>query len=669
MKKNIPTLWPFFLILIIATALSLSPLGVRLEENIGLRLLFWLRGPVPAPNNVVVVSVDEDSAAQLDLPEPDELSQWPRSVHATVINRLKDLGVKAIAIDIAFHDSRENSSEDTRLANAIAYADNVVLLKLMQRFEVNNQNQTFSVEQVSLPAPQFRDSAKAVAAFTLPEDSIKKYAEAFKQTPDGLEPTMPLVALLVYAEDTVRPMADFIFSKINLAKINTESKDENSIKEKRTTKDKSLVELAVELRTVFEQNPKLLQSIEKEFPTHDSTYSHDADSIRAVLAGLTAQNPVYLNFYGPRHSITTIPYADFFNKADNELPDLKNKAVFIGLSENRTKQRDYFYTIFSGAEDRRFSGVEIAATLFANLSDNTQLRSPVGWQMLFIQLIIGGIIIGGLIWCNLHLWLVLSSATIVSYSLLWYIGFIQFHYWLPLVIPIFILAPLLLALGTALHHRQSVRLGDAAAATLQQYLPNDVALQMRDNVEKIQHQRQVTQGVCLLTDLVGFTTLAEQLSAAQLHELMNRYYDEITQIIQRHNGTIANIVGDGLLALWTGIELNNELKNSACRAALEIAKALKTPEFIDFKTCIGIHCGEISLGNLGAAGHFEYAPVGDTINTTARVEAYNRTLGTQVLLTDAVGADVRLFRTQYHGEVLFKGKTKAVGVYELLSAD
>ena len=188
---------------------------------------------------------------------------------------------------------------------------------------------------------------------------------------------------------------------------------------------------------------------------------------------------------------------------------------------------------------------------------------------------------------------------------------------------------------------------------------------MHSNPEKIQHQRQVMQGVSLLTDVVGFTSLAERLPAGQLHTLMNRYYLKISQIIQRHNGTIVNIVGDALLALWTGLELNNELKSSACEAAVDIIKSLNSSEFNDLKTCIGIHGGEISLGNLGADGHFEYAPVGDTINTTVRVEAYNRTLGTQILLTDAV-ADILLFRTQYHGTVLFKGKTKAVGVYELL---
>lgn len=659
MKKNAPTLWPFFLVIFVTAAFSLTPASMFLEENLGLRLLFWLRGPVEAPKNVVVASIDENSAALLDLPDPDELSQWPRSVHAEVIDRLVELGAQVIAFDIAFNQTSADLEQDRALADSLARANNVVLLKLMEKFNVDSDSQAFSVEQILMPAAPFREKAKIVASFTLSENSIKKHAEVFKQTPQGLGPTMPMGALLVYAEPTFRSMAEFISLQVP-----------DSLQFEKGIANADLRELAIHVRSTLQQRPDLQRIIKKQFLANEALISGEQFQLgQALLAGLSASDPLYLNFYGPRHTVTHIPYANFFAQGTETLPDLHGKAVFIGLSETRTKQRDYFYTIFPSSDDLRYSGVEIAATLFANLVDGNQLRSFSRWQILLLVLSIGGVIVIALIYLPLRPWLVFSTALSVTYVILWYVLFIRYHYWLPLISPVAILALLLVILGLAFHHRQSILLSEATASTLQHYLPKQVALQMRDNLQKIRHQRQTTQAVCLLTDLVGFTALAERVPAAQLHELMNRYYVELTQIIQRHNGTIANIVGDGLLALWTGIELNIDLKNSACQAAVDIVKRFSTPEFDNFKTCIGIHGGEISLGNLGAEGHFEYAPVGDTINTTARVEAYNRKLGTQVLLTDAVGADIRLFRTQYHGKVLFKGKTKAVGVYELLTPE
>jgi adenylate cyclase len=89
-------------------------------------------------------------------------------------------------------------------------------------------------------------------------------------------------------------------------------------------------------------------------------------------------------------------------------------------------------------------------------------------------------------------------------------------------------------------------------------------------------------------------------------------------------------------------------------------------------TCVGIHCGALSLGHLGAGQHFEYAPVGDAINTTARVEAYNRQLGSRILLSEPVHEALTelapdQFALRSHGRIMLKGKREPLALYELLA--
>ena len=76
----------------------LSPAGMALEERFGLSWLFWTRGPVSPPADVAVVSLGNDSAERLDLPQ--RLREWPRRIYAQLIRRLVDAGAAVIVFDL-----------------------------------------------------------------------------------------------------------------------------------------------------------------------------------------------------------------------------------------------------------------------------------------------------------------------------------------------------------------------------------------------------------------------------------------------------------------------------------------------------------------------------------------------------------------------------------------
>ena len=88
--------------------LSLLPFGLDYEEDVGLDLLFKLRGEKRPPSDVVVVSIDKESCETLNL--PDNPDKWPRSVHARLIENLAKEGAKVIAFDVHFIEPRSRKT-------------------------------------------------------------------------------------------------------------------------------------------------------------------------------------------------------------------------------------------------------------------------------------------------------------------------------------------------------------------------------------------------------------------------------------------------------------------------------------------------------------------------------------------------------------------------------
>ncbi len=134
--------------------ISLSPPGLRLEENFGLHLLFELRESRQAPHEVVVVAIDKASADRLNV--DDQPRKWPRSLHARLTDNLVNRGASVIVFDLFFNESR-SSDDDLLFARAIESAGNVVLSEyLEQEVFIDDSGQvidTLHAEKHILPIP------------------------------------------------------------------------------------------------------------------------------------------------------------------------------------------------------------------------------------------------------------------------------------------------------------------------------------------------------------------------------------------------------------------------------------------------------------------------------------------------------------------------------------
>jgi adenylate cyclase len=651
-------------VLLAACVLLLSPIGLQIEEHFGLPLLFSWRGEEPPPTSVALVALDEESSAALALPDLDQLDRWPRSIHTRLLRTLAAKGVAVVAMDIAFLQPGD-PTEDADLAAAMYDAGNVIILKMLDRMSADVAAKN-TVDWQLVPLALFANNAAAVGAFTLPDQALKKYTTLFPRTPEGIEAAMPMIALQLFYRDASVQLLTI------LKKIGQENLAQRLEAEYRPAM------FAAQVRAALNEQPALAKQL--ELAASQLADRNEAQRLRILLRAYQARDPVYLNFYGPQRTVPTVSLSEVLLHPDSPaVTALRGKAVFVGLSERFHKQRDYFFTAYAAGRDSRISGVEVAATLLANLQEDKLLHAMPPWQQILLLLLWGGLLVIATRRLTPALWLLLTVVLAAGYLFLAVKLFEQYSLWLPIIVPIAMATPALALLAIWYYYRRSAIAERAATEALSLYIPADIAASVGKNRQQLLNEHRQIEAVCLLTDIVGFTALSEQHEPAYMHELMNRYYRDVVAEVERHGGVVANIVGDGLLALWpitdSGIATNADNSGEkqaprACRAALAIVTAsdgMTTALGETLTTCVGIHFGAVSLGHLGAGKHFEYAPVGDAINTTSRVEAYNRQLRSRILISEPVHRWLVQFSLRSHGEVTLKGKREPLGLYELMA--
>jgi adenylate cyclase len=247
--------------------------------------------------------------------------------------------------------------------------------------------------------------------------------------------------------------------------------------------------------------------------------------------------------------------------------------------------------------------------------------------------------------------------------------FARSAHWYPLVIPLLLQVPLALFAAAWWRYHETNRERAVIRKAFGYHLPNKVVDQLARNMGNLEASRELLYGACLASDAARYTTLSERLDPATLAALMNRYYEALFGPVRAHGGTVSDVVGDAMLAIWAGARPDQALRAHACRAALEVARAAhafgNTPGNEVLPTRIGVHAGQVLLGHVGGADHFEYRAVGDIVNTAARLQALNKTLGTELLASRETVEGLNEFLVRDLGAFLLPGKTQPTAVVEL----
>lgn len=136
----------------------------------------------------------------------------------------------------------------------------------------------------------------------------------------------------------------------------------------------------------------------------------------------------------------------------------------------------------------------------------------------------------------------------------------------------------------------------------------------------------------LFSDLAGFTSYAEKTEPEEASELLTMFFESFGEAVDANGGVIDKFLGDGLMALFNAPERIPSPEAAACRAALAALRAWE-PEArarkLDVR--VGLHCGEVLVGNVGTRSRFSYTAIGDAVNLSSRLENLNKLYGTRIL--------------------------------------
>jgi len=180
----------------------------------------------------------------------------------------------------------------------------------------------------------------------------------------------------------------------------------------------------------------------------------------------------------------------------------------------------------------------------------------------------------------------------------------------------------------------------------------------------------------IFTDLAGFTGLMERIDPAQAVTLLNAYLDEMIAIAFRHEGTLDRIVGDAVAIMFSAPVPQADHRARALACALEMdafanaySNRLQAEGTAFGKTRIGVHAGEVIVGNFGGSNMFDYRALGDPVNTAARLESVNKHLGTRMCVSEAILEDSPQTVVRPVGRLVLKGKSRALAVFEPVTED
>jgi adenylate cyclase len=217
---------------------------------------------------------------------------------------------------------------------------------------------------------------------------------------------------------------------------------------------------------------------------------------------------------------------------------------------------------------------------------------------------------------------------------------------------------------------------ERAHASLSRYFSPELAKRLAADSDDDDMQVRWRDIAVIFTDITGFTSLVETAAPEVLAELLHEYVGGLTDVVFAHDGTVAKVIGDAIQVLFNapGDQADYATRAIACAQALdqwaEAFRARWKARGVDFGiTRIGVHAGPAMVGNFGGDRFFDYTAYGDTVNTAARLEAANKTLGTRICVSEVVASRAEAFRGRPIGDLVLRGRSEPLRAHEPLSVE
>jgi adenylate cyclase len=183
----------------------------------------------------------------------------------------------------------------------------------------------------------------------------------------------------------------------------------------------------------------------------------------------------------------------------------------------------------------------------------------------------------------------------------------------------------------------------------------------------------------MFMDIRGFTPISERLSPEALVDFLNVLFSPLTEAIQRQQGTVDKYIGDSIMAFWNAPVDVPDHARLACAAALEmrdLVDRLNREDAFGFgelgrsdlvvQIGIGLNTGDACVGNMGSERRFNYSVVGDAVNVAARIEGDCKRAGVPILVSEETAWAAEGLAFLEAGRVPLKGKSQSVRLFALV---
>jgi class 3 adenylate cyclase/CHASE2 domain-containing sensor protein len=612
-------------------------------------------------SQIALVLFDEFSVMD-SLDGWDWISPFPRAHLAELIDALSAAGARTIGLDV-FVDRlwpglNEIDGGDDRLRAAIERAGNVILVTPIE--------QTDSGPVVSPPHPYFAEVAAGVGSAELPS-SFETFRDGtlVVRSGEGLEPSFA-VALYAHAR------------RLDLDSL-----------------------LAEATRTRRVSLPGLPEGVGR---IPDAWLDDNAAPVGSIV-------PFRIRYAGPPSSADALaPPGTFQASASGTVTDLalflpelfRDKVVILGTGFHA---EDRFRTPFfshrppmsadasPGVEAEPYGwmyGVEIHANALQNILDGEYVR-PTGTGgrvalMLLVALLAGGVAfwqgagwgavaaVAAGVGTWIHAWWAWAGVAYVPGAELFAYGS-RFN-WVPVGAPT--ISGILAYVGSVAYvavveGREKRFIKSAFSKHVSRELVDEIA----ENPALLKLGGQKRRLSLLFSDLSGFTTLSENMDPEALLALLNQYLDDMTEIVLHEGGFLDKYIGDAIMAFWNAPRDVPDHADRAMRTAVIMQRHMvelnrrwreANPAHEELKVRIGVHTGEVIVGNVGGEQRFEYSAIGDPVNLAARLEPANKSYDTLNMVSQITleAGEPGGYRVRELDNIAVKGKEEPVKVYELL---
>ena len=317
-------------------------------------------------------------------------------------------------------------------------------------------------------------------------------------------------------------------------------------------------------------------------------------------------------------------------------------------------------------------GVDIQATAIDNLIHNDFLKiMPLGVNILIT--ILGMLFIYFIIRTK-------ETAKAISISLLSIFAFfvisaVCFYY----LIIINVITPIVMFIVTmiiAYVHRYIIenRNKKKVENIMGKYMSEDVMKTLVQNINNLGLGGKKSDVTVLFSDIRGFTSLSENMSAEEVTNILNEYFSAMEPIVRKYNGIINKFIGDAIMAIFGEPIADDNHPANAVKCGYEmllkvqeLQKKWKEEGKPEIKIGIGINTGEVFIGNIGSENRMEYTVIGDTVNLASRLESYNKVYKTSMLISQSTYDSTKeLVEVNKISDVEIRGKVNKIDIYEVV---